>query len=73
MNLEQTISDLAALSVDDRLLIVQRLWDSIPAEAEIPISPEQREEIKRRVAEHDANPSSAISREELERRLQDEH
>jgi len=71
MNLEQTISDLASLSVEDRLLIVQKLWDSIPAEAEIPVSPEQREELERRVAAHDANPASAISRDELQRRLKE--
>lgn len=70
MNIEQTISDLSALSVDDRLRIVQELWDSIPAETEVTVSPDQRAELERRIAAHDANPDSAISRKELERRLQ---
>jgi putative addiction module component (TIGR02574 family) len=73
MNLDQTISDLSALSIDDRLRIVQRLWDSIPADTEIAVTPEQRAELERRIAAHEANPDSAISSEELERRLQGRH
>ena len=63
---ESILSAAAQLSVADRLLIVQKLWDSIPPEAEVPVLPEQLEELRRRVAAHDANPESAISREELE-------
>ena len=69
MNIEQTISDLSTLSVSDRLRIVQELWDSIPANSEITISTNQDEELSRRIAAHKANPESAISREELQRRL----
>jgi putative addiction module component (TIGR02574 family) len=69
---ESVLSAATQLSVADRLLIVQKLWDSIPPEAEVPVSREQLEELRRRVAAHDANPESAISREELERRLKKE-
>ena len=71
MDIQQTLSDLAALPVNDRLRLVQLLWDSIPAETEVVVSPDQQIELDRRVAAHDADPSSAISREELERRLKD--
>ena len=67
MNIQQTISDLSALSVDERLHIVQELWNSIPAEAELAVTPDQRKELERRVAAHDADPGSAITRDELER------
>jgi putative addiction module component (TIGR02574 family) len=71
MNIEQTIANLSALSVDERLRIVQKLWDSIPPESEVTVSAEQREELQRRVAAHDRDPDSAISRDELERRLKE--
>lgn len=71
MNLDQTISALSTLCVDERLLIVQKLWDSIPVESEVDVSSEQRAELQRRIAAHDTNPASAIGREELERRLRD--
>ena len=57
--------------VDDRLRLVQLLWDSIPAETEVTVSDDQQIELNRRIAAHDADPDSAISREELERRLKD--
>ena len=73
MNIDQTISDLSALSVDQRLRIVQRLWDSIPRETEVTVSDDQRAELDRRIAAHEVDPESAISRDELERRLTDNH
>jgi putative addiction module component (TIGR02574 family) len=72
MNIDQTISDLSTLSVDERLRIVQKLWDSIPRETEVTLSPDQRAELERRIAAHEADPESAISRDELERRLKDD-
>lgn len=69
MNLQQTISELSTLSIDERLLIVQKLWDSIPPEAEVTVSPSQRVELERRIAAHESNPDSAISEAELKHRL----
>jgi putative addiction module component (TIGR02574 family) len=63
--------DYQNLSVTERLQLVEDIWDSIASETPdaIVISHSQRQEIQRRVAEHDANPDSAISwdvvREEL--------
>lgn len=69
MNIEQTIADLSSLSVEDRLRIVQELWDSISSESEVTVSSDQQAELKRRIAAHHANPDSAISQEELEQLL----
>lgn len=71
MDIQQTLADFASLPVDDRLRIVQLLWDSIPPETEVTVSPDQQHELDRRNAAHDADPSSAISRRELERRLKE--
>jgi len=71
MNLQQTIHDLTSLNVEDRVRIAQSLWDSIPPETEVTVSAEQKQELMRRLAEHDANPESSISLEELQRQLKD--
>ena len=66
MNLDQTIESLSSLSVEERLQIVQRLWDTIPADSSVQLSPAQTAKLERRIAEHDANPDSALTREQLE-------
>jgi putative addiction module component (TIGR02574 family) len=71
MDIQQALADLAALSVDDRLRIVQLLWDTIPPETDVVLSVDQRRELEHRIAAHDADPSSAIGRQELERRLKE--
>ena len=55
------------LSVEERLTLVQEIWDSIATEVEdIPLSEPQRREIDRRLAAHRANPETAIPWERVE-------
>lgn len=54
-------------SVDDRLVLVQEIWDSIAVEAErAPLTNAQRQEVDRRLAAHRADPSAAIPWEQVE-------
>lgn len=54
-------------SVEDRLALVQELWDSIAAEAEqTALTEPQRREVDRRLAAHHADPSTAIPWEQVE-------
>ena len=54
-------------SVDDRLVLVQEIWDSIAVEAErSPLTAAQRQEVDRRLAAHRANPGAAIPWEQVE-------
>jgi putative addiction module component (TIGR02574 family) len=46
------------LSVEDRISLVQQIWDSIPARP--PISDALRDELRRRSAEADADPDGGI-------------
>jgi putative addiction module component (TIGR02574 family) len=49
------------LDVEDRLALVEEIWASIVADAKsFPLTPAQREELDRRVAEDDAYPSDVI-------------
>ena len=70
MNIEQTISDLSALPVGDRLRVVHAIWDTLPDDVELALSPEQQAELDRRIAAHRADPSTAISHDELMRRIE---
>ena len=67
------LSDLLRLPPDQRLELAMALWDSIEQAPEaglaFPLTPELRAELDRRVAEHRADPTSALAWEELERQL----
>ena len=52
------------LSVAERLLLVEELWDSIAAAT--PLTDAQRAELDRRVADHQANPDDVVSWEEVQ-------
>lgn len=65
------LGDLFKLSVEERLQLVEDLWDSIAADTENlpPLSQEQIAEIERRLAEHEKNPERARPWEEVRERL----
>jgi putative addiction module component (TIGR02574 family) len=65
INLEQSLSELTSLPISDRLHVVEFLWDSIPVESPIEISPEQRQELKRRLAAHQQSPDDLLSWDEV--------
>lgn len=57
--------ELFQLPVAERLELVEELWDSIPAEDEaLVLTPEQREDLDRRLAEADAEPDGGVPWEE---------
>jgi putative addiction module component (TIGR02574 family) len=54
------------LSRDQRLTLVQEIWDTIAAEAHPSLlSDTQRQELRRRVAEDDANPDDVVPWEQV--------
>ncbi|MEQ8788250.1 MAG: addiction module protein [Pirellulaceae bacterium] len=69
MDIEQAINELSTLPVVERLHLIHSLWDSIPPTAPIELTPAQRQEIQRRIAEHEADPSTALTREQLDELL----
>lgn len=62
---------VASLGIDklpreDRLALVQDIWDTIATDPPSPLLSEtQRQELKRRIAEDDANPEDVIPWEEV--------
>jgi putative addiction module component (TIGR02574 family) len=54
------------MSLEDRLRLVQDMWDSIAATPEqLPLTEAQRSELERRLAAHAANPQDVVPWEEV--------
>jgi putative addiction module component (TIGR02574 family) len=69
------VADLLHLSLDERLQLVEDLWDSIASEAEsrpgsLPLTQAQRQEIRRRSEAHRADPGKAVPLEDALDRIE---
>ena len=64
--------DLDRLTVEQKLDLIGRLWDSLPTNGEeLPIPESHRRELKDRIAEADANPIAMIPWEDLRAELRE--
>jgi putative addiction module component (TIGR02574 family) len=63
--------DYSQLSIAERIVLVEDIWDSIVAEspASVALSENQRQEIRRRLEAHDAEPGSAVAWEQVRSEL----
>jgi putative addiction module component (TIGR02574 family) len=62
---------LDRLSLAERILLVEELWDSIAAEVEaLDVPQSHKDELDRRLAAYDADPHAGASWEEVKARLQ---
>jgi putative addiction module component (TIGR02574 family) len=62
--------DLDSLSPDDRLALIERLWDSLTPD-DVGLTPNQRDELASRVADADLHPGESVSWEEAQRRIRE--
>ena len=61
-----SIENLLKLSVAERVQLVGELWDSIAADADaFPLTEAHKAELDRRLADHEADPDSAIPWEQV--------
>ena len=66
MTLTMNALGIDRLSVDDRLALMHEIWDSIAAEPRNTyLSDAQRDELERRVAEHERNPQDVVPWEQV--------
>jgi putative addiction module component (TIGR02574 family) len=64
-------SDFSNLSVAERIILVEQIWDSIAAEqSAIPLTPAQAAELDRRLEAHRKSPHEGASWEEVKARIQ---
>lgn len=60
------IAEILQLPVEERLRLVQLIWDSVAADTSaVPLSDAHRAVIDQRLAEHEANPDDVASRDEV--------
>lgn len=54
------------LTVEERLALVEELWDSISdSGTSLPLTDAQRSELDRRLAEHESNPDDVVPWEDV--------
>ncbi len=64
------MDEIRKLSVPEKLALVEEIWDSISRDpVSMPISEAQLVEARRRLSEHDSDPTTAVPWEEAEARL----
>ena len=63
------LDELMQLPANERAEIALELWDSVEENDLPPLTPEQMDEIDRRIAEHERDPSRPIPWEEVRARL----
>jgi putative addiction module component (TIGR02574 family) len=67
---QELVAEILALPVDERVRLVEAIWDSISAVPEaLPLTDWQKEELDRRLAELEANPDAGCTLEEVFARI----
>lgn len=67
------MESIKALSVAERVRLVQEIWDSIqPTAEQLPLTDEQKKVVDERLGEHRRDPSSAVAWEDVKARLESE-
>ena len=66
MDLSTTLAEIVSLSVDERIRLVEAIWDSIAAEPGQPeLTEAQQQELERRLAAHTTAPEDIVPWEEV--------
>jgi putative addiction module component (TIGR02574 family) len=65
------IPEIARLTVPEKILLLEDLWDSIAAdEASVPVPQSHREELDRRLAQYEKDPGSLLTLDDLRERIE---
>jgi putative addiction module component (TIGR02574 family) len=66
MDLSATLDEIASLSLDDRIYLLEALWANIAAEpGGLDLTEAQKQELGRRLIAHRQSPETAIPWEEI--------
>jgi putative addiction module component (TIGR02574 family) len=64
------IDEIAKLSVEERILLVEEIWDSIIPDADyLPVTAAQEKELKARLVAYEADSNDGSSWPEVKRRI----
>ena len=65
------IPEIARLTVPEKILLLEDLWDSIAAdESSVPVPASHREELDRRLAQYENDPGQLLTLDELRGRIE---
>jgi putative addiction module component (TIGR02574 family) len=60
------LAEISTLSIEERLSIVEAIWDTIAADSEqLPLTPAQQALIEQRLAAHAADPDAVVAWEDV--------
>ena len=60
------IPGIASMNIAEKILLVEDLWEDIHLnESEVPIYPDHKKELDRRLLKYKANPGTLLSLEQL--------
>jgi putative addiction module component (TIGR02574 family) len=62
-------AELMKLTPEERIELAQDLWDTIKSEDLPPLTADELDELDRRLAEHQRDPSTAVPWEDVKARL----
>ena len=66
MDITATLNEIASLNVEDRILLVQAIWDSIAAEQAYPdLTEAQKRELDYRIDDYEMNLDNVLTWEEI--------
>lgn len=66
MDITATLHEINSLSVEERIFLVQAIWDSIAAEQAYPeLTDAQKRALDDRIEDHDTNPDNVLTWEEV--------
>jgi putative addiction module component (TIGR02574 family) len=65
------IPEISRLTVPERILLLEDLWESIAAEeSSVPVPQSHRAELDRRLAEYERDPGRLLTLEDLRQRVE---
>jgi putative addiction module component (TIGR02574 family) len=71
MNITATLNEIVSLSIEERIRLVQAIWDSIAAEQAYPdLTERQKRELDHRINDYEINPDNVMTWEEIKGSIQ---
>ena len=66
---EKQLDEILELPIDDRMMIVQVIWDSIAEDGGVELTEEQDAELRRRLTKYRENPANVSSWDDAKGRI----
>ncbi len=66
MNISETLNEINTLNIEERILIVQEIWNNIEAEqVHFDLTDAQKKELDSRIDDYESNPENVLTWEEI--------